>query len=385
MRGTDGARPMWHWGLAAYAMALAVAAATSALSLRFLPFIGLRPDGPITLPVPWLEGWFRWDGAWYAHIARFGYYYGGPHVQSPVAFFPGYPLAMRWLGVVVGGVEVAGILITVLAGALAALAFYAWSARLTNVRTARMGLAILLTYPFAFYLVGAVYSDALFLAAAVGAFLLLERGSPVLAGLVGAVATATRPVGLALVVGLALRAYELRRRAGGERTDAQHRGWWTLLSGTGLAAYCAVLWYRFGSPLAFMAVSDAPGWGHDLRWRTIFKTNSLPYLRHPANLIHTAVLLQAAVTLLALCLLPLVVRRFGVAYGIYSGLVLVVPALVSPEFIGLGRYGLAAFPCFAAAGDLLARRSRLALGWLGMSAAGFVTLTSLFARGAYFS
>jgi hypothetical protein len=67
-------------------------------------------------------------------------------------------------------------------------------------------------YPYAYYLGGAVYPTALFLAAAIGAFVLLDHGHPWLSGLTGAVATAAGPVGLALVVGLACGPSSVARR-----------------------------------------------------------------------------------------------------------------------------------------------------------------------------
>ena len=49
----------------------------------------------------WLDGWFQGDSGWYFLIARNGYFYT-PDAQSPVAFFPSYPMAVRGLGWVLG-------------------------------------------------------------------------------------------------------------------------------------------------------------------------------------------------------------------------------------------------------------------------------------------
>src|SRR5688572_21520650 len=42
------------------------------------------------------RGLGNWDGGWYAQIAQSGYWYH-PGAQSPVAFFPLYPLLIRGL------------------------------------------------------------------------------------------------------------------------------------------------------------------------------------------------------------------------------------------------------------------------------------------------
>jgi hypothetical protein len=91
------------------------------------------------------------------------------------------------------------------------------------------------------------------------------------------------------------------------------------------------------------------------------------------------------VTVAALALVPLVFRRFGWGYGVYCLLVVALPALSTKDFFGMGRYVLAAFPCFAVAGELVADHPRVRAWVLGASGAGLVVLTSFFARGSYLS
>src|SRR5688572_23712347 len=59
----------------------------------------------------WVDAFGWWDGWWYTGISRRGYRFFVPNRQSPVAFFPGYPLTMRALAGVVGGPLVAGFLL----------------------------------------------------------------------------------------------------------------------------------------------------------------------------------------------------------------------------------------------------------------------------------
>ena len=64
-------------------------------------------------------------------------------------------------------------------------------------------------------------------------------------------------------------------------------------------------------------------------------------------------------------------------------IVLVIPIVGTKDFMGLGRYVLAAFPVFAAAGDALAgsryRWHRPAV--LGLSTVLLLVATALFAQG----
>ena len=63
-------------------------------------------------------------------------------------------------------------------------------------------IAVVMTWPYAWYLYGVVYSDALFLAAAVWAMVAIGRDRAVWAGLAGAVASAARPTGVAVIAAL---------------------------------------------------------------------------------------------------------------------------------------------------------------------------------------
>jgi len=365
------------------------------------------------------NAWPRWDSDWYLRIARTGYYYDGPGKQSAVAFFPGYPAAMRAVMLVVRNNIVAGVMVTYLAGATAVALFYRWCRAAFGSKAARMAVLVLVLYPFAYYLFGAVYSDALFLAATLGAFLLLESGHPWLAGSAGALAVATRPVGIAVVLGLAIRALELRgvfeggpRRflTPGEPAAAGHRtpvipqsirlrrlDWrdtGVLLSVLGLAAFCTLLWHDFGDPFVFKKVYSAEGWARIWDARTILKVDFYDRLQNTPHFgfIHVYLSAQAFFTLTGLALVPLVARRLGWGYGAYSAVVLFVPAATSANFLGMGRYCLAAFPCFAVAAAALAGgptpdpvkrpalRLRLAAVWLATSAVGLGFMMSLYAR-----
>ena len=250
-------------------------------------------------------------------------------------------------------------------------------------------VVMLVCSPYAYYLLGVLYSDALFLATTVAAFLLLERRHPWLSAGAAALATADRPVGLAVTAGLLLRSLELdgalRTRWG---ATADRPRWFALdrskvrlstlapaASIAGLVGYCTYLWVRFGEPFAFVRTGDAPGWGRDFSLRTIAKLNWVDIVtsgRIGIQLITTTI--SGILTVAAIALLPRILRRLGPGYFLYTAVVVLLPALTAPEFIGMGRYLLVAFPVYAVAAELL--RSRL---WLaGTAVAGSLVLLGLF-------
>ena len=219
----------------------------------------------------------------------------------------------------------------------------------------------------------------------IGAFVLLEHDHPCLAGMVGALATAARPTGIVLVVALAVRAYE-RRRELGDSGRAVWRDAGVLLSALGLVAFIVYQWRRFDDPFAFIHIQSA--WDQQSGVRTWLKVRffedlstlddrnvlaSLSYLAHPV------------LTVGALALVPRVFRRFGYGYGVYALLMVLVPAISTKNFFGMGRYLMAAFPCFAVLGELLAERPKLARVVYPVAGLGLLALTAAYSTGIYLS
>lgn len=372
-------------------------------SASLLPRHPLYPVPPVDFAgSSVLEGWFRFDGGWYRYIAERGYFFRGVDEQSPVAFFPAYPLAMRAVEALVGDTVLSGILVTLASGLGAIALFHQWTRERFDDATARTAVLVVLLYPYAWFIVGAVYGDALFLVAAVGAFVLLERDQPVLAGLAGAVATATRPVGIAVVVGLVVLV--VARRGGARRwRSLRPRDAGVLLSAGGLLAWTGYLWARFDDPLLFSRIQGAAGWDQGDEPRTWLKLaffERLPRLpfwlsdsiagsntHHPhpwtESTYTLGVMLQALCLVGALVLVPAVVRRLGWGYGAYVLVLLLVPLVGTKDFQGVGRYVLAAFPCFAVLARLLTPRPRARLVWLVGSGGLLLLLSSGYARGYY--
>lgn len=211
----------------------------------------------------------RWDSAWYLVIAHYGYRPDlGSFTEPRAAFFPLYPLGLRaisWLGLppIVAGVA--------LSTAALAAALYGIH-RLTTLELARRPetgapeaarLAVLLTAfaPMAFFF-SAVYSESLYLALSVGVFWSARQGRWALAGLLGALAGATRSTGLVLIVpALMIYLYGPREdrpadfaRAGAARLLGAYRlradVLWLALVPAGVALFGLALALDGGSALA---------------------------------------------------------------------------------------------------------------------------------------
>jgi Gpi18-like mannosyltransferase len=385
----------WRAALLAAGIAAVVAVVlfvVSGVAVALLPWSGQPHVAPPFTGHRWVQGWAQWDSGWYYRIAHDGYSYVKGR-QSTVVFFPVYPLLMRATAGAVGNTYVAGILVTAAAGVASAALFFTWVRERLSPRAAKAALLLFVLYPYAFFMFGAVYADAVFILAVIGAFLLLEHDHPWLAGLVGALATASRPMGAVLVVGLAVRAWERRHTEGDADGDAtagaattrwRWRDAGVLLSAGGLAAFSIYLWSRFGDPLAFLTGQEA--WGQSAGLHTWLKIQFFKDVTNFSSpLSWLTFVAHPILTFAGLALVPRIFRRFGKGYAIYVLLLIGLSALSTKNFFGMSRYLLAAFPCFAVAGELVADRPALRRTATVASAAGLVALTAAFSRGYYLS
>src|SRR4051794_7830850 len=145
----------------------------------------------------WLAGWDRWDTGLFVKIARFGYDGRPAHYDDKgvVAFFPGEPLVLRVVHAVVRDWVASGLVISAVAGAVACIALARLGELESDAQTGSRAVLFLVLSPFAVFL-AAGYSEALFLAFALPAWLAAGRGRWAAAGLLGAAASTVRVTGL---------------------------------------------------------------------------------------------------------------------------------------------------------------------------------------------
>ncbi|CCA53304.1 hypothetical protein SVEN_0016 [Streptomyces venezuelae ATCC 10712] len=164
---------------------------------------GTHDPGPVLAPFE------RWDWGHFLNVARDGYF---PEGRGPwdaewdnrEAFFPGFPLVLRAVHTVVPHWTAAGLLISFVAGGIAVLAL-ARIARLylPDEGAGQRTVQLLLISPCAVFL-AAGYSESLFLALALPAWLAAHRRNWPLAATLTALATTVRISGLFLAAALTL-------------------------------------------------------------------------------------------------------------------------------------------------------------------------------------
>lgn len=213
--------------------------------------------GSSKAPQGWLQLWQNWDAVRLAAIAQYGYFSPVEHsLPNQIAFFPGFPAALDVVHAVVRQWTVAGLLVSLLAGAVAVVAVSRIAELDYRPGSGSRAVLFLVVSPAAIFL-AAGYTEALFLALAACSWLAVRRDRWVVAVLLAGLASVVRVNGLFLCVAVAV---EILRRAGSHRRRALATFVPALVP---VAAYEFYLRSRTGSWLAWPHAEQA-GWQRQL-------------------------------------------------------------------------------------------------------------------------
>ena len=187
----------------------------------------------------------QWDYVWYQNIAAHGYFSGQSFGSAERVFLPGDPAALVAVHLFTRNWVVAGLLVSLVAGGVALVCI----GRLGGERAA----LYMLTAPAAMYLIVG-YSESLFLALALPAWMAAKRRNRPLAALLAGLAGLVRVNGLFLIAALLVAAATSER---GMRLRATA---WASVSLIGPAAYAVYLRIGTGSWAAWLD-ANKNGWG----------------------------------------------------------------------------------------------------------------------------
>jgi hypothetical protein len=312
-----------------------------------------------------------WDAKWFIRAAEHGWPSHLPMVHghiaaSTIAFFPVFPLVIRWSTDLTGLSPVTvGVVISAVTGLTALLGVGMLVRQFAGSVKAERAALLLAVFPGTFvFSLG--YSEGLVITCIAFGLLALLRRQWWLAGLLGLVASATSPIALAFVASCGWCAVvELRRR----------RNWRALiapaLAPLGFVGFMAWLWAHTGS-LSTWRLAERGGW------------KSYPSVRYPVHIITTFVTDPVAPTRTGqLLLLGTVVAVIGAVFAfrerqpppvLLYGLAAAALAAVSAP-VGLRpRFLLLAFPLIVAIGTRLQGR---AYRWTVAASACFLFVMSL--------
>jgi hypothetical protein len=320
----------------------------------------------------------RWDCKWYIYIAEKGYDPVAKHWErgdgTNWAFFPLLPVLMAAISDVTGlAAREAGYVVANAAFLTAVIAFYAYVRDLHGERFALFAGGMLALWPYSVHATVPM-SEAVYLPASILVFLFARRGDWIAAGLAAAAMSASRAVGMFVVVPLLVLAVQQFgwRALVTLRPDATRVVLAMALAGFGLGLFMTHLWLTTGDALAFSHLQTA--WARRSEWPWVMLVNELsPWFWGTDSVIRKSAHLATA--LAGLGLTVVLVRRRLLAEAALVWATLAV-AFTSGAVMSFARFTGVLFPRVLAVA-LLADRSWLRLPALVASAALLAGMTYL--------
>jgi len=282
--------------------------------------------------------WQRWDALWYQKIAMEGY----EHDPNSTAFFPLYPLLVRGVAWVLQGRYVLGaLLVSNIAYLVAMFLLYRLASLDLSEDRVRRALLYVSIYPTAFFLLCG-YTESLFLALTLGAFLAARRGRWWPCAALASLAALTRGPGVLLVLPLA---YEFWQQRGIRITRENIPALGLLAIPAAFLLFQAYLRYVLGLPTT--AQINTEHWGIEwaLPWESLWASVKL-HVAGKATFIDNfdlfSLVLFAVTTVVAW-------RRLRRSYAVYMAALLILYLTRLPAafpLMSMSRFVLPLFPCF---------------------------------------
>ncbi len=332
---------------------------------------------PTSAVRPMLDVLTSWDGLWYLRIIRSGYPRSvQPNVTYDVsdaraAFFPSYPMLVRFVDKVLpGGDTTAALFTNFVLGAIAVLLVGVLARELFGIRVAERSMILMALFPGSFVLSFA-YTEALLLALAAGCMWCLLKRQWALAGVLAAIGTATRPNGIALIAACAIASFFAIR---------DRREWRSLvaplLAPIGFIGFMLWIDAHTGERGVWFRV-QTEAWGEGTSFGLTAVRRTLKAFTHPLTS-PTNTITAVSVVTMVLLLWFLNKHRLPSYCNAYVAVVLLLMLLPS-TVTARPRFVFTAFPLLIAAAVWFERDKR---DWwpyvIGACSAGLVGLTALY-------
>jgi len=212
----------------------------------YIAYVILQNKYPAFLPL-----WNTWDAQHYVEIAKNWYTSSTVEERNlQIVFFPLYPLLIKIVAFFVGSYVAAGLWVSNLAFAGAAIYIYKLARLDYDEDDSWRALVYLAIFPTAYFL-HAIYTESLFLFLTIASFYYARRSNWALSGAFGLLAAATRITGIVLIPALiveylAQRDYKIR--------ETKKDVLWIGLTVAGVLFYLGINYITFGDPFKFLEI-----------------------------------------------------------------------------------------------------------------------------------
>jgi len=291
---------------------------------------------------PLLAVWGRWDAVHYLDIAKNGYY------GTDMAFFPLYPLLIRFVGTFVGNDLLAGMIVSNVAFFFGLLFCYKLVEHQFDRAVAYRTVFYISIFPTAVFF-STVYTESLFFALTVASFYYIREHKWIAAGVLGGLAALTRVEGVLLFVPYVIEVFTSSGGVPWERRFSNQAERARVLAGAGLiplglAAYMAWLWVLRGDPLYFSHVQSH--WNRHLAWPYESVWHSIHAIA-AAKIASTASgqVIELFFTALMIAIFFAGFRYLRPSLSAYMALSILVPMSTS-SLMSMPRFALVLFPMF---------------------------------------
>lgn len=276
-----------------------------------------------------LQSLANWDGGHYLSIAQNGY-----KEKFQYAFFPLYPLLIKYVQLIAKDYLLAALLISICSSFLAIKLLYKLIAADFDKKIAENSLIMLLIFPTSFFLLTA-YSESLFLLLTVATFLSIREGKLLGATILATLASATRLSGLAVSLALIIGVMSEK--------GINKRNWYVIFAPAGFIIYCWYLFIHTSDPFYFITAEN--------HWLRTLVVPGISFWEAIKSLISQGVTSNFNLfldLLFAIFGLGLVLRSFRflpISYSFYSFFSILLP-LFTPQLSSMPRFLLTIWPIF---------------------------------------
>lgn len=299
----------------------------------------------------------HWDAVWYTHIAVYGYRNSTVHIPT-IAFFPGYPIIMKFIHSLVGK-DISFLYILpslVFQGASIYILYLLLKDLNKKDTTIYMVLLLFAFYPSSFFGMSAYPVSALNFFA-ISVFYFLRKNQYLLASFLAGLGTLFGPLAVFLSVVIFFDIIKNKKTV-----DFIKAVFYTILSIWGLVAFVLYSFYKFKDPIAFIHAQD--WWGRPTLLKRI--SNILMLIPHdiPSHPISTPLgvyefdhFVNLLVMIVYVIIIVLAIDRLPMHYTLFSALILLEYLwALGGIFINTSAFARLSYisvPIFIALADLL--------------------------------
>jgi len=335
-----------------------------------------------------LSPWANFDGVHYLAIAGNGYTNNG-------AFFPLFPLTIYLLTSLFGTIQAfspiqyfSGLFLSNIYFFLALVVFYKLLKLDYKDNIAFQTILLLLVFPTSFFFVS-IYTESLFLLLSLLSFYFVRKGNYWRAGLFGALLTATKFVGIAILPALILE-FLIREKIVNLKLFRQKllKLLPILLAPLGLISYMYYNSYKWGDPLFFVKAQEEFANNRSSSSIILFPQTIIRYFKifftvSPNQFEFWVALLELSAFIFASIMLYVAYKKgVRVTYLIFAAFAFLIPASTG-TFTSIPRYILTMFPIFIAIA--LIQNKKFKLVYSVVCGVLLFLLLMLFSRGYFVS